>query len=94
MRNSMFIELLLFCYASFSWSFPPVNIVYRVDNRTMTEIEQSRGMWSLREGTPDNYLIHPFEGESIEDRTSNLVSTTSSIIAAIEHAISLARPNS
>jgi len=51
-------------------------------------------MYPWAEGTPDDNLLHHFEGESVEGHTSNFVSTTSSLRMAVEHAASLARPNS
>jgi len=51
-------------------------------------------MWPWRTGVPDDNLIHHFEVESLEDRSSNFVSTTSSLEVAVEHAAALARPNS
>ncbi|MGO4612399.1 hypothetical protein AB4142_39280, partial [Variovorax sp. 2RAF20] len=53
----------------------PVTVVYRADDRTLSQVKEAGGMRPWREGTPDDDLAHHFEGESIEDHSSNFVST-------------------
>jgi len=72
----------------------PVHIVYRADDRSLSVIQSDGGMWPWGEGQPDDDLTHHFEGESIEERHSNFVSTTSGLREVVMHAASLARPNS
>lgn len=88
--------LLLVAMASpmVSLAVNPVTVVYRADDRTLSQVKEAGGMRPWREGTPDDDLAHHFEGESIEDHSSNFVSTTSSLRSVVEHAASLARPNS
>lgn len=76
------------CYA-----IEPAKVVYRADDRSLETIIAEGGMypWS---GERDTDLIHHFEGESIEHRVSSFVSTSSSLRQVVEHAASLARPNS
>lgn len=97
MRDSVYIYIiLLFFYVSSSWAVPPVNVVYRIDNRSMWVILADEGMWPNWESGDmiDDHLAHHFEGTSVEGGTSNFVSTTSSLTEAILHAASLGRPNS
>ncbi|AHF79060.1 Putative hydrolase (plasmid) [Sodalis praecaptivus] len=71
-------------------------IVYRADSRKIADISAAGGMfpWGLDHLDPDTDLIHHFEGESLEERGSVFVSTSSSLAQVIQHASSLARPNS
>lgn len=89
------IILIPLLFISFiAWSVNPIHIVYRVDDRDLSKINISGGMYPWEEGQPDDDLTHHFEGESLEGRRSNFVSTTSSLRTAVMHAASLARPNS
>lgn len=71
----------------------PPTVVYRADERSLEEITGVGGMrpWP---GRQDTDLIHHFDGESLEDQTSGFVSTSSGLRAVVEHAASMARPNS
>lgn len=80
--------LIFFSFISSSWSINPAHIVYRVDTRNITEIQRAGGMWPRYEqGRPDDYLIHHFDGESVEDGTSNFVSTSRTLADAVSHAL-------
>ncbi|OAT22822.1 enterotoxin A family protein [Proteus myxofaciens] len=87
------IVVFLLLQIPFSWAINPTSVVYRADSRTLSDIHEAGGMWPLREGAPDNDLTHHFEGESIDGMCSNFVSTSQSLRAVVEHAISLSRPN-
>lgn len=73
---------------------PTYDMVYRADSRDIREIAETGGMFPWPGETLDNDLLHHFEGESVEGRVSAFVSTTSSLAQAVQHAASLARPNS
>lgn len=92
MVRTLFVFFIL-SQTSLSWAINPTSIVYRTDSRTLSDIHEAGGMWPLREGVPDNDLTHHFEGESIDGMCSNFVSTSQSLRAAVEHAVSLSRPN-
>jgi len=88
------LPLLLVPFSLTALPVNPVHLVFRTDDRPLADIQEAGGMRPWANGMPDDNLLHHFEGESIEGHTSNFVSTTSSLGAAIEHAASLARPNS
>lgn len=79
--------------ASPAQAIVPPSVVYRVDERALHELTGVGGMhpWP---GQQDVDLIHHFDGESLEDQSSAFVSTSSDLRAVVEHAASLARPNS
>ncbi|WP_158300775.1 enterotoxin A family protein [Chromobacterium sp. ATCC 53434] len=80
--------------AAAAMAAPPVNIVYRVDGRSLAAIRHSGGMWPWARGALDNDLTHHFEGQSVAGRNSNFVSTSASLRQVVEFAASQARPNS
>lgn len=93
--KSLVIVFLLFFLVPPGLAINTVNLVYRVDDRTIEKIQEAEGMWPLwNDGLPDDDLVHHFEGESIEGGTTNFVSTTASLEQAVRHAATLARPNS
>lgn len=94
MIKRFFLTFFFCTYGSSVWSVPTYNIVYRTDDRPLTQIQEAGGMWPWRQGTPDDDLSHHFEGESVENHSSNFVSTTANLRVVVEHAASLARPNS
>lgn len=71
-------------------------IVYRADSRHIDALSQAGELfpWGREHSVPDTDLIRHFEGESLEERGSIFVSTSSSLAEVIRHAASLARPNS
>lgn len=73
---------------------PTYDLVYRADSRDMHEIAETGGMFPWPGEALDTDLLHHFEGESVEGQVSAFVSTTSSLAQAVQHAASLARPNS
>ena len=91
MRNITYVSLLLIFYIPSSWGVVPVDVVYRADSRNITEIEDTAGMWPRTGAIPDDDLAHHFEGESIENHTSNFISTSSSLQIAVDHAESMIR---
>ena len=85
---------LLFIYALQANAAPTYDVVYRADSRDMREIAEAGGMFPWPGEAHDTDLLHHFEGESVEGGVSAFVSTTSSLAQAVQHAASLARPNS
>jgi len=94
LQKAAVLPLLMASFSAAALPINPVSVVFRVDDRPMADIKEAGGMRPWADGIPDDDLTHHFEGESVEGHTSNFVSTTSSIRAAVEHAASLARPNS
>lgn len=93
MKCSITIFFCTLIWSMVSYAIPVVNVVYRVDDRPISELAQT-GMLPWVDGIADNDLAHHFDGEAIEGHTSNFVSTAMSLGAAVDHAASLARPNS
>ena len=94
LKKLVALPFLLTSFSSAALPVNPVHVVFRADDRPLAEIQEAGGMRPWADGMADDNLLHHFEGESVEGHTSNFVSTTSSLSAAIEHAASLARPNS
>ncbi len=93
MKHSIILFFCTLIWSMASHAITVVNVVYRVDDRPMAELVQT-GMRPWVDGIPDDDLAHHFDGESIEGHTSNFVSTAMVLGAAVDHAASLARPNS
>lgn len=83
----------ILCMVTTCYAIEPATVVYRADDRPIDTIAAAGGMYPWA-GERDTDLTHHFEGESIEDRVSSFVSTSSSLRQVVEHAASLARPNS
>ncbi|EOF5149408.1 hypothetical protein ACK1W5_000041 [Salmonella enterica] len=81
MKYTILILLGILIWSIVSYAIPIVNIVYRVDDRPITELVQT-GMRLWVDGIADNDLAHHFDGEAIEDYTSNFVSTAMVLGAA------------
>lgn len=97
MQRKFFLKYFWFIFSMFSHfssAINPVHVVFRTDDRALPSLRQDGGMWPWKDGHADDDLAHHFEGESIEGRRSNFVSTTASLRIAIMHAASLARANS
>lgn len=91
-----FFIFSILCQTALAQNHPLVtNIVYRVDTRDPLEIERQRGFHTWAETTnnyPNNNLASHIEGGSLGeshggDRTSNFVSTSSSLSAAVEFGL-------
>lgn len=93
MKNISVLLFFSLVWSMCSYAIPVVNVVYRVDDRPIGELVQT-GMLPWVDGIADNDLAHHFDGEAIEGHTSNFVSTAMALGAAVDHAASLARPNS
>lgn len=82
--------ILLYTIMCLTRAVPPItphNIVYRIDSRNMAQIHEVKGMWPrVEEGIPDDDITHHFEGESVEGRVSNFVSTAYSLRQAVKLA--------
>ncbi len=69
--------------------------VFRADARSLSEITAAGGMWPWGgQSGGDADLLHHFEGESVSTEGSAFVSTSLALRQVVEHAASLARPNS
>lgn len=90
----LFVLFITWLIQTQSYAIEVHSVVYRTDNRNIHEILLSGGMWPWHSETVDYDLTHHFEGESLEEQTSAFVSTSSSIASVVQHAASLARPNS
>lgn len=86
----------LFILLVFTSSARPasVSVVYRIDTRSITELESLGGILppALRPGkTYDEDLVHHVEGQSLISRSSPFVSTTASLSGAIRLAAALSQ---
>lgn len=90
------ILIILFSLSPVAREVDSVNIVYRVDQRDISDIISAGGMWPNIDvdEVPDNNLMHHFEGEAVENGHSNFVSTSGSLQSVIHFAALRAREDS
>lgn len=83
--RNLFCFLMIFSQFSIADTFPH-SIVYRIDNRDISDITTSGGFHPRSDGQQDFNLTHHFTGQSVEGRRSIFISTSYLLRDVIEYS--------